>query len=167
MSNSLVKRDLRKLSSIYFTKVFCERCDFSIKVIDGSLIFFNNYIVLHVYGYLAERVLYFDFYSSDFEHYISVDGLLNRVGIEDQPIIDLTRYFEETNLQNITEVSYPVKFKDTLSAEQDYFTYITAIEKYLSDFISSKFVDLKSYFKDATRAQTDNMNNIIGRGDDG
>jgi hypothetical protein len=67
-------RNLEKLAQTDFTKHFCEKYNFSIKVVKGQLVFFNNCVVINIYGYTVEKILYFDFFSSDYKFYEDSGG---------------------------------------------------------------------------------------------
>lgn len=96
-------RNLEKLTLIASTKRFCEKYNFSIKVAKGQLVFSNSCVVINIYGYTVEKILYFVFFSSGYKFYEDSDVLLNKVGFDKPFLFENYNHYREIHTTNITD----------------------------------------------------------------
>ena len=115
-------------------------------IIDSRRLFLlSDCIIIEIHGLVPETIFYFDVYSIDLELYSSLDRLLSDCNTEK---IHCTYQAQITNRKQVLISELQGNEKNTLEAEQYFFTMLQLLDEQLSEImLCQKKIDEKHWSK--------------------
>lgn len=149
-------RNLEELTKIEITKKFLAKFDLKIISSKEGIFFENENLILHVYGFYIEDILYFDFYTKNLEKKINSDLIIEIFKLNDY----FKNYYEEITLKHLLPITTLINannFHNTISAEFDYLTYLNVFINKFEEIFRGNFSNVESRFEDTTKLTKENI----------
>lgn len=135
-------RNLKYLLYNDIFKNFVKKYNFKINI-DDTILLVSDCIILEIYGFYVEDIIYFDIYTGNYKNYTNVDRLCDN--IPDKIILDILKRVRSTHQEPIIK-SNEINLVVALKAEQWFFIYIEIMNEFFDDFLKCNFDVYEQYF---------------------
>ncbi|RPH26543.1 MAG: hypothetical protein EHM93_19545 [Bacteroidales bacterium] len=151
-------RNLSLLSETSLFQGFIEKFKLSYKIIGGKLCVKNERLLLLIYGFNIEDVLYFDFYKIEEKTYAHIGRLISDINKKDE-LMDIYTFFNKNHIVPYVDSGNA----STIKAEQYFLTYIKIMSEYLSDIFRCEFEKYNKYFEPVSVMRQKDFEEILRR----
>lgn len=142
----MTKRNLNKISSTLEFNSFINSYNFKMKLIEGSIFLKSNSLLIEIYAYTIEEVIYFDIYTNNLQNYTNIDRILE--GFDKNSILSILEHQRKTRNISISDDDNTPNLEITLKFEQLFFAYIDMCSKFLDDFLKGNFNEFEACFSE-------------------
>ena len=116
------------------------------KLIEGSIFLKSNSLLIEIYAYSIEEVIYFDIYTNNLQNYTNIDRLLE--GFDKNSILSILEHQIKTRNISISDDDNTPNLEITLKFEQLLFAYIDMCTRVLDDFFKGNFNEFEACFSE-------------------
>lgn len=135
-------RNLKYLVYNDIFRNFVKKYNFKINISD-TILLVSDCIILEIYGFNIEDIVYFDIYIENYKKYTNVGRLCE--GKPDKAILDILKIISNTHQEPIIK-SNEINLVVALKAEQWFFMYIEIMKVFFDDFLKCNFGGYEQYF---------------------
>ncbi len=130
-------RNLYSLKNLSISKEFAINNNLKIHIFEkGDIVFYNNCFIIHIYSYIIENIPYVDLYCAGDENILNtnIDRLIQKATLGNET----KRLYEKIKSDYLTPVSWDGEsnLENCLKMEQNYITYLSVINIYMSKMFS-------------------------------
>ena len=151
-------RDLTALSNTSLFQDFINDFNLEYKIIEDKLCIKNDCLLLLIYGFYVEDILYFDFYKIKEKTYAHIGRLISESN-EKNEMKNIYTFFNNNHIKPVGDIMNP----NTIKAERYFMTYIRIISKYLSDLLCCKLKEYNKYFEPIPEIRQKEFEDILNK----
>ncbi len=149
-------RELTELTNTELFQRFVQSYNFEYKFIDNTLCIKNNCLLILIYGFYTEDILYFDFVKTDDKTTANIGRLISDSSNKDE-MKRIYAFFKKNHIQPVSNIVTP----NTIKVERYFMTYIKIISDYLSNLLRCDLSSYNKYFEPAPPMRQQEFEKIL------
>jgi len=149
-------RDLTEISETSIFQDFVKYFNLDYILKEGVIYTKNKCLLLMIYGFYTESIIYIDFYDIKSKTISNIERLISENDDE-----ALLKTYERYKQKHIKPISQNNLTPTTLFAEQYFLIYIEIMTKFLKDIMSCDLIKYRKYFEPVSPIRQQEFEKIL------